>query len=264
MDLALNHDLLDFQHILNDLQYNLYEFKHLKVTKDTDLEFIRLDTQAKTTELYEKLEELENIIAAKLDCVSGDTYKNTEYQFALLKERFFDVRVDFRELLLSSKSWTVQDEEEQIDELTNEPILDDHNLKKLTKEEQLLDKNSALTNKLQSVNQLLQSSLLASEMNISDLAHSTNSLTNLSNKKKTDLQLFIYLLYSLHLDTIQKDLSKTDQIVHLATIQDFDCDFLGRIFIQSKRSNCGTDSIHEGYNDGSHCHVLGTQQINGI
>ncbi|KAG7894443.1 hypothetical protein KL934_002718 [Ogataea polymorpha] len=182
MDLDLNRDLQDFQHLLNDLQVALYEFKHSKNKTDIDFELIRLNTQAQSTDLYEKLEELANIITAKLDCVSGDTQEDMEYQFALLKERFFDVRVDFRELLLSSKSWTAQEEEEQTDELTDEPILDDHNLKKLTKEEQLLNKNSLLTRKLQSVNELLQSSLLASEMNISDLAHSTNSLTNLSNK----------------------------------------------------------------------------------
>ncbi|KAG7695111.1 hypothetical protein KL930_001434 [Ogataea haglerorum] len=192
MGLDLNRDLHDFQHWLNELQTSMYEFKHLKITNDTDLEFVRLSTQTKTTELYEKLEELENVISVKLDCVSGDAQKDIEYQFALLKERFFDVRVDFRELLLSSKSWTVQEEEVQNDELTNEPILDDHNLEKLTKEEQLLNKNSLLTNKLQSVNQLLQSSLLASEMNISDLAHSTNSLTDLSNK------------YSYFTDVLQK------------------------------------------------------------
>ncbi|KAG7870214.1 hypothetical protein KL918_000418 [Ogataea parapolymorpha] len=244
MDLDLNRDLQDFQHLLNDLQVNLYEFKHLKITNDTDLEFIRLNTQAQTTDLYEKLEELENIITAKLDCVSGDIQEDMEYQFALLKERFFDVRVDFRELLLSSKSWTVQEEEEQTDELTNEPILDDHNLKKLTKEEQLLNKNSLLTSKLQSVNQLLQSSLLASEMNISDLAHSTNSLTTLSNK------------YSYFTDV----LVRSNKLVR--TINESSSKERKQIYSSLKKLSCGTDSIYERHDNGSHCDGLGTQQIN--
>ncbi|ODV87876.1 hypothetical protein CANARDRAFT_191591, partial [[Candida] arabinofermentans NRRL YB-2248] len=60
--------------------------------------------------------------------------------------------------------------------------LDEKGMKELNTQSKLLDTNLQVTNKLQNISVMLQSSLMTSEVNMQDLSASTNALTNLSNK----------------------------------------------------------------------------------
>lgn len=64
------------------------------------------------------------------------------------------------------------------DQLNNEG-LNDEKLEELSNQERLLRQNTKLTDKLQNVNALIKSTLLAGEINISELDISTNSISNL-------------------------------------------------------------------------------------
>lgn len=59
--------------------------------------------------------------------------------------------------------------------------VDDEQLGELTSQEKLLKQNMLLSDKLQNVNTLMKSSLLAGEINLNDLECSTKSLSNLSD-----------------------------------------------------------------------------------
>jgi hypothetical protein len=64
----------------------------------------------------------------------------------------------------------------------HEPIEDeDEQLEELSAQEKLLKQNTLLTDKLQNVNALMKSTLLAGEINLNELEISTKSLSNLSD-----------------------------------------------------------------------------------
>lgn len=68
---------------------------------------------------------------------------------------------------------TTEENDQKVDE--NEELLN------LTAQDKLLQQNNVLTNKLQNVNNLMKSTLLAGEINLSELESSTNTLSQLSD-----------------------------------------------------------------------------------
>lgn len=59
--------------------------------------------------------------------------------------------------------------------------IDDNQLEELSSQEKMLQQNNILTDKLQNVNALMKSTLLAGEINLSELQNSTNTLSDLSD-----------------------------------------------------------------------------------
>lgn len=170
--------------------------------------------------IYKTIDNLISLIAYKLLCIDtnddeenddddDDDYIFQKYSFQLtdLKERYEDLKIEFRKSQLISK----KNHENFINKLRDDSIklelynnnsnskntqkdtsintsdskINDLN-KKLSKKlefnEKILDKNEKITNSLQNSRNLLQASIIQSELNIENLEISTKNLNSISNK----------------------------------------------------------------------------------
>lgn len=149
--------------------------------------------------LYEKIEsDISDLEFIQLPTLPNNSFrKSIEFQLFRIKERYNDLQSDFR-------AKKVQEKRKHLDSLyiksfdplelsiesgENEATVaiegtisfNDNNLENLSNQEKLLQQNNVLTDKLQNVNAMLKSTLLAGEMNLSELDHSTKSLSELSD-----------------------------------------------------------------------------------
>lgn len=137
----------------------------------------------------------------------GRDKEQTEYLLFKHKQRYGDLRAWYRSGKMARKKKTLESlyirsfdrrelqirsgatETVETDELQHperevagpQGPSSDQQLEELTAQERLLRQNTLLTDKLQNVNALMKSSLLAGEMNLNELEISTSSLADLSN-----------------------------------------------------------------------------------
>lgn len=182
-------------------------------------------TSLKINSFYEKIEsdisELEFLQLPTLP--NNPIRKSAEFQLFKIKERYNDLQSSFRtkkvqekqkhldllyiksfdksELLIESGRF----EEAVAIEAHNFESLNDEKLEELTSQEKLLQQNSVLTGKLQNVNNMLKSTLLAGELNLNDLDHSTKSLSELSDS----YQMFGSILNKTN--TLVKEINKASK-----------------------------------------------------
>ncbi|VEU24414.1 DEKNAAC105686 [Brettanomyces naardenensis] len=143
-------------------------------------------------ELYGKTQNLIGYIEYEVLRQELDKYNDYQYQFFRLKERFQDLKVEFRRAQLISKQQEldaiykqIEDEEDEVEKVDNtksDGYLDDEKLEDLSKQQQILGKNKQITDKLQNIATMMNNSLIASERNLQDLGSSSSLLTDLGNR----------------------------------------------------------------------------------
>lgn len=155
-------------------------------------------------DMYEEIEKdfsyLDSVLLPSLSDATHSKQK-IEYELHKNKERYRDIRTMHRTKKLSEKGKYLETtyiksfdptelnidlkedgiEHPEIDKgFTKYSAIDDNQLEELSAQEKLLEQNSLLTNKLQDVNALMKSTLLAGEINLSELEISTSSLSQLA------------------------------------------------------------------------------------
>ena len=167
-------------------------------------------------EIYRQIELdlslLESMIVPTLS--PNKTKQNVQFSVYKLKERYRDVRAMYRWKKVDEKSKYLESlylrsfdktelrflsgemeddgnlataaSSEETDPVTARKTnayssIDDDQLEELSAQERLLQQNNMLTDKLQNVNNLMKSTLLAGEINLNELEISTSTLSNLSD-----------------------------------------------------------------------------------
>lgn len=231
-------------HNLKDLKFEKNNFKNFKLlnsitinenltsianTSDTNEDNYEYDYDSfndllsnystEAINIYKTIDNLVSLIAYKLLCIDTnegenddgeedeDGYIFAKYSFQLtdLKERYEDLKIEFRKAQLISK----KNHEMFINQLRDDSIklelYNSSNTKdteidakivsdnrandsgkklstKLAFNEKILDKNEKITNSLQNSRNLLQASIIQSELNIDNLETSTKNLSSISDK----------------------------------------------------------------------------------
>ncbi|KAG0674317.1 Protein transport protein sec20 [Pichia californica] len=182
-------------------------------------------------ELFNQIELKFSMIESQLLPTLPTNNEENNFEFELYKstERYNDLRSMYRSKKIDEKVKYLEtlylksfdnselqlddskesEESSRMDETKNRyTSIDDAQLEELSAQEKLLQQNSILTDKLQNVNALMKSTLLAGEINLSELELSTNSLSSLSdnyaffgnvlNKTNTlrPILLIIWLIFS--------------------------------------------------------------------
>lgn len=156
-------------------------------------------TSLKIGNLFEKIEsDISELQFIHLPTLPNNTLRQSiEFQLFRIKERFKDLQSDYRTKKVQEKQKHLDSlylksfdqlelliesgENEETVALNDNVLVNDNNLEELSNQEKLLQQNSVLTNKLQNVNAMLKSTLLAGEMNLNELDQSTKSLSDLSD-----------------------------------------------------------------------------------
>lgn len=174
---------------LRAIEDSTYKLKNTRVDlmelgSVADLNEFRDSIFHDVTETYDKTDRLVGYLENEVFIQPLDNFNRYHYQFFKLKERYHDLKVEFRKAQLASKQHDLEDEQttpEEKDEETH-TYLDDEKLKEINHKQQVLDKNRQITDKLQNITSMLQTSLLTSEMNTAELSSSTATLSDLSHK----------------------------------------------------------------------------------
>lgn len=155
-------------------------------------------------ELFNQIELKFSMIESQLLPTLPTNNEKNNFEFELYKstERYNDLRSMYRSKKIDEKVKYLEtlylksfdnselqlddskesEESSRMDETKNRyTSIDDAQLEELSAQEKLLQQNSILTDKLQNVNALMKSTLLAGEINLSELELSTNSLSSLSD-----------------------------------------------------------------------------------
>lgn len=159
-------------------------------------------------EIYTKVElDISLLESSIIPTLSLNTARqDVEFSLFRLKERYKDIRAMYRWKKVNEKAKYLESlylksfDKSELQELngeTSEPTatgysttdtktkaynsIDDDQLQELSAQEKLLQQNTMLTDKLQNVNNLMKSTLLAGEINLSELEVSTSTLANLSD-----------------------------------------------------------------------------------
>ncbi|GME67996.1 unnamed protein product [[Candida] boidinii] len=166
--------------------------------------------------IYKTIDNLVSLIAYKLLCIDTnegenddgeedeDGYIFAKYSFQLtdLKERYEDLKIEFRKAQLISKKNhemfinQLRDDSIKLElynnsnkkdtEIDAKIVSDNDSGKKLSTKlafnEKILDKNEKISNSLQNSRNLLQASIIQSELNIDNLETSTKNLSSISDK----------------------------------------------------------------------------------
>lgn len=194
------------QQIEGSLRESYVETVRYVYTKDESQHALYDDTM---NDLYTQIEidfsTLESIILPTLP--TNDERKRVELALYRFKERYRDLRTMNRSQKVNGKMKYLESlylksfdtselasekSETEINNIEKEEAnkelyssqynsIDDSQLQELSAQEKLLQQNTLLTDKLQNVNALMKSTLLAGEINLSELEISTNSLSNLSD-----------------------------------------------------------------------------------
>lgn len=144
---------------------------------------------------------IENTILATLS--PSKAKDELEYQLLKCNERYSDLKALYRAKKITEKNKYLESlylksfDKNELKILNGEEYavetetfnaqkngynsIDDEQLVELTSQEKLLKQNVMLSDKLQNVNALMKSSLLAGEMNLNEFEGSTKSLSNLSD-----------------------------------------------------------------------------------
>ncbi|TID14893.1 hypothetical protein CANINC_004564 [Pichia inconspicua] len=156
-------------------------------------------TPLKIGNLFEKIEsDISELQFIHLPTLPNNTLRQSiEFQLFRIKERFKDLQSDYRTKKVQEKQRHLDSlylkscdqlelliesgENEETVALNDNVLVNDNNLEELSNQEKLLQQNSVLTDKLQNVNAMLKSTLLAGEMNLNELDQSTKSLSDLSD-----------------------------------------------------------------------------------
>ncbi|QPG76122.1 hypothetical protein FOA43_003508 [Brettanomyces nanus] len=149
------------------------------------------------SEMYDKMMELYDHTRDIIACLEYDVfsqrfqqYDDYQYEYFKLKERYQDLKVDFRKIQLESKMHELDHTEDSKEGEESEingaespgNFLDDEKLKDLTEQEQIFEKNKQITDKLENITTIMHGNLIAGESNLQDLGASTSVLTDLANK----------------------------------------------------------------------------------
>ncbi|KAG0687135.1 hypothetical protein C6P40_002815 [Pichia californica] len=152
-------------------------------------------------ELFNQIELKFSMIESQLLPTLPTNNEKNNFEFELYKstERYNDLRSMYRSKKIDEKVKYLEtlylksfdnselqlddskesEESSRMDETKNRyTSIDDAQLEELSAQEKLLQQNSILTDKLQNVNALMKSTLLAGEINLSELELSTNSLSS--------------------------------------------------------------------------------------
>ncbi|GME72200.1 unnamed protein product [Ambrosiozyma monospora] len=184
----------EYKRLLKQIEVISHELRSVEPGTDFDISQLRENDTTRVLDIYDKLDYLNAQIEYTKLSEFDDYLDEHQYEFSRLKERYSDLKVEFRKSQLISKDieyTAIKEndiEEEELPDnndnlyVQNRTGFDDKSLKKLSMQEQLLDKNTRVTTKLQNINSLLQSSILTGEMNAQDLSNSSRNLGELSDK----------------------------------------------------------------------------------
>ena len=196
-----------FQQLLKAMQEVSFKLKTARPKLQpsgvySNLTELRNESYERMINLYKEAEDALSVLEYELLPTPSENHEEIAYKVRYLKERYSDIKVEFREAQLKSKTLekdTIQNdierrlEEEKDgfkgkDEVTDTDanssgsFLDEEKLNELTKQDQLLEKNKKITSKLQNINTIMHESVLSGEKNLQDLSGSTSSMASLSNK----------------------------------------------------------------------------------
>ncbi|GMG19009.1 unnamed protein product [Ambrosiozyma monospora] len=184
----------EYKRLLKQIEVISHELRSVEPGTDFDISQLRENNTTRVLDIYDKLDYLNAQIEYTKLSEFDDYLDEHQYDFSRLKERYSDLKVEFRKSQLISKEieyTAIKESDIEEEELPdkndnfyaqNRTGFDDKSLKKLSMQEQLLDKNTRVTTKLQNINSLLQSSILTGEINAQDLSNSSRNLGELSDK----------------------------------------------------------------------------------
>lgn len=133
----------------------------------------------KTIGLYQDTDDLISYMENDILLRPMNNYDSIRYAFIRLEERYRDVKINIRRAELNSfKSEVIKPKKQK----HRKEYLDDKKLVKLTQEDQLLDKNQQITERLEHITQVMNGTVVAGEQNLQNLSVSTSGLQDLSNK----------------------------------------------------------------------------------
>jgi len=207
MDALQIEPVARFQKLLRSMQMVCFELKTARPKLQpsgvySNLTEFRNKLYDRMIGLYKEADDAFSVLEYDLLLRPLENYEQVKYEVDYMKERYTDIKVEFREAQLKSKtlervtikedierrlreetaSADSKDAAKQTETKTADSFLDEKKLKELTKQDRLLDKNKQITSKLQNITSIMHDSVLSGEKNLQDLSSSTSSMAYLSSK----------------------------------------------------------------------------------